>query len=159
MDRLIVCTGIALDYRSNESSLISRLRERRLLQSDPLGLGAHCDPSGALLDVRGQPRSDLHTLGTPRKGQLWESIAVPELRLQARDLAQRLLRSLPRRLQGLPPLVPPSPQAGGSGGRLPQQLAEQPDQERPDRQLQSEQVQASEEADREIENAFLGMFI
>lgn len=84
---------------------------------------------------------------------------MPELRLQARDLAQRLLRSLPRPLQGLPPLVPLSPQAGGSGGHFREQLAEQPDQERPDRQLQSERVQASDEADREIDNAFLGLFI
>jgi glyoxylase-like metal-dependent hydrolase (beta-lactamase superfamily II) len=44
-----------------------------------------------------------HTLGCPRKGQLWESITVPELRLQARDLAQRLLASLPRHLQELSP--------------------------------------------------------
>lgn len=159
VDRLIICTGIALDYKRGEATLLSRLRERGLLHSDPLGLGAHCDPGGALLDAGGQARSDLHTLGTPRKGQLWESIAVPELRLQARDLAQRLLLVLPQRRQGLSPLVHTSHQAGSFGSQSPQQPAEPHDQEHQDRQLQRERVQASQEADREIENAFLGMFI
>lgn len=39
------------------------------------------------------------------------------------------------------------------------QPAEQHDQERQERALQSEQAQATEEANREIYNAFLGMFI
>lgn len=151
VDRLIVCTGIALNYKSGEASLLSRLRERGLLHSDPLGLGAHCDPDGALLDAHGHARSDLHVLGTPRKGQLWESIAVPELRVQARDLAQRL--------QGLPPLIPASHQADGIDSQFAQRLPEPNDQEHLNRQLQSEQVQASEKAEREVENAFLGMFI
>lgn len=159
VDRLILCTGIALNYASGEGTLVSRLRERGLLQGDALGLGAQCDPGGALLDGVGQPRPDLHTLGTPRKGQLWESIAVPELRLQARDLAQRLLRCLPRQLQSLPPAVPPSPLDGGSASQIQGQLAEPPDPEGQDRQLQSERVKVREEADWETENAFLGMFI
>ena len=109
VERLILCTGIPLDYRRAASPLVTRLLERGLLQSDGLGLGAVCDPGGALLDAGGAPQSTLHTLGSPRKGQLWESIAVPELRGQARDLAHRILSQLPRRLQGLPPAAPQAP--------------------------------------------------
>lgn len=36
----------------------------------------------------------LYTLGTPRKGNLWESTAVPEIWVQAASLAQELLKSL-----------------------------------------------------------------
>jgi uncharacterized NAD(P)/FAD-binding protein YdhS/glyoxylase-like metal-dependent hydrolase (beta-lactamase superfamily II) len=126
VDRLIICTGIALDYASGADTLVSRLRERGLLLSDPLGLGAQCDPGGGLLDARGLVRPDLHTLGPPRKGQLWESIAVPELRLQARDLAQRLLDSLPRYLQGLPPLAPAAPAATAAGELVLRQLFDAP---------------------------------
>lgn len=103
VDRLILCTGIPLAYGSSEEPLLVRLQERGLLSPDPLDLGSRCDAHGALLDAVGAVQPGLHTLGSPRKGQLWESIAVPELRLQARDLAQRLLASLPRQLQGLPP--------------------------------------------------------
>lgn len=106
VDRLIVCTGIPLDYASHDQSLVSRLREGGLLQPDGLGLGTVCDAGGAMLNDGDPSRPTLHTLGSPRKGQLWESIAVPELRLQARDLAQKLLASLPRPLQGLPPQLP-----------------------------------------------------
>ena len=104
VDRLILCTGIPLAYAGSEEPLLVRLRKRGLLSPDPLALGSRCDAHGALLDAAGAVQPGLHTLGSPRKGQLWESIAVPELRLQARDLAQRLLASLPRHLQGLPPL-------------------------------------------------------
>jgi len=33
----------------------------------------------------------MFTLGSPRRGDLWESTAVPELRVQAARLAERLL--------------------------------------------------------------------
>jgi uncharacterized NAD(P)/FAD-binding protein YdhS len=33
----------------------------------------------------------IHTLGTALKGTLWETTAIPEIRTQARDLAERLL--------------------------------------------------------------------
>lgn len=159
VDRLILCTGIPLNYGRAVDTLVSRLRERGLLQSDELGLGAQCDHSGALLNAIGEPQTTLHTLGTPRKGQLWESIAVPELRLQARELAGRVLRSLPRQPQGLPPLVPPSALDGGAASLLRRQLAAPHDQKDHDRPLQSEPLQASEDANRETDNAFLGMFI
>ena len=160
VERLILCTGIPLDYARGTDTLVSRLRERGLLQSDALGLGAQCAPGGALIAAHGEPQTTLHTLGSPRKGQLWESIAVPELRLQARDLAQRLLRSLPREPQGLTPLVSPSALDGGAASMWQRRrLAAPHDLKDHDRQLQSEPVQVSEDANHEIDNAFLGMFI
>ena len=36
----------------------------------------------------------IHTIGPLRRGQLWESVAVPEIRVQANELAQLLLTSL-----------------------------------------------------------------
>ncbi len=37
-------------------------------------------------------------MGNPRKGDLWETTAIPELRLQAAELARDLLRSLKERI-------------------------------------------------------------
>jgi uncharacterized NAD(P)/FAD-binding protein YdhS/glyoxylase-like metal-dependent hydrolase (beta-lactamase superfamily II) len=105
VDRLILCTGIPLDYAASQATLVSRLRERGLLHPDPLALGASCSDRGELLNAEAAVQPWLYTLGTPRKGQLWESIAVPELRQQARDLAQVVLQSLPRQLQPLAPLA------------------------------------------------------
>lgn len=50
--------------------------------------------AGALLDVNGRPSQLLFALGPPRKGCLWETTAVPEIRAQAAELAEGLLRSL-----------------------------------------------------------------
>ena len=122
VDRLILCTGIPLDYARGQDTLVARLRERGLLQPDALGHGTECDAAGSLLSAGGQFQATLHTLGSPRKGQLLESIAVPELRLQARDLAHTVLKSLPRQLQLLPPRVAASDLAGSAGTLLLRQL-------------------------------------
>jgi hypothetical protein len=42
------------------------------------------------------PNSGLHTLGSTQKGRLYESVAVPELRGQAADLAAHLLNVVAR---------------------------------------------------------------
>lgn len=104
VERLISCTGIPLDYARSKQPLLSDLRQQGLLQSDPTGLGLRSDREGALQDNHGGTVPGLYTLGSPRRGDLWESVAVPELREQAAQLARRLLRSLPLFLQPLSPL-------------------------------------------------------
>ncbi|MFF4571577.1 FAD/NAD(P)-binding protein [Streptomyces sp. NPDC001410] len=63
----------------------------------PLGMGA-ATRDGRLLDARGGAGLPLFTLGAPRRGELWETTAIPEIRVQAAELAQQLLAPLaPRR--------------------------------------------------------------
>lgn len=52
----------------------------------------------------GEPSSWFTAIGPLRKGELWESTAVPELAAQARDLARTLIQNLP---EGMP-IVRPS---------------------------------------------------
>ncbi len=52
-----------------------------------------------MLDVSGQVVPGLYVVGPPRKGTLWETTAVPEIRGQAAVLAQ----SLPERVRRLTP--------------------------------------------------------
>jgi uncharacterized NAD(P)/FAD-binding protein YdhS len=73
-----------------ESPLTRSLLAKRLVRADDLGIGLACDPDGALIDAMGNPSRQLFTLGSLRKGELWESTAVPELRVQAERLAARL---------------------------------------------------------------------
>lgn len=115
VDRLILCTGIPLDYTSTDQACLKQLRQRGLLQADALGLGLTTSPVGALLKPDGQPSVGLFTLGSARKGQLWESIAVPELRQQAEALAGELLRNLSRPIQALAPAPDPTLSASTAG--------------------------------------------
>ncbi len=56
---------------------------------DALGLGLACDADGRVFGAHGITRN-LHVIGGLRRGECWESSAVPELRAQAQALAARL---------------------------------------------------------------------
>jgi uncharacterized NAD(P)/FAD-binding protein YdhS len=66
-----------------------------LLVADELGLSAKTDAPGVLIG-RDETASvsNLYTLGAMRKGELWESLAIPEIRQQAKELAQAVLETL-----------------------------------------------------------------
>lgn len=94
-DRVVVCTGPSGDMASNDLGRV--LIARGTAQPGPLGIGYLVDPnSGALIDVAGRVSEGLLTIGPLRRGVLWESIAMPELRVQAADVAERVLRHLDR---------------------------------------------------------------
>lgn len=103
--RVVNCTGVAADYRRSNHPLVTNLRTEGLIRPNILGLGLDANSQGALYEVNGTVSSLLYTLGTPRKGDLWETIAVPELRGQAQALSQELLQSLPLRVRPLPAIA------------------------------------------------------
>ena len=90
---VVNCTGASLDYRSERPLAIDSLIKRGLARPNALGLGLNTAADGALLDERDQPTLGLYTVGVFRKGDLWESTAIPELRAQAAALGTLLLRS------------------------------------------------------------------
>lgn len=94
VQRIVNCTGFATDYRKLSHPLVESLRSQKLIYPNPIGLGIASSENGAVLDDDHQPSTLLYTMGTLRKGDIWETIAVPELREQAQSLAETLLRSL-----------------------------------------------------------------
>ncbi|MEU6257839.1 FAD/NAD(P)-binding protein [Streptomyces sp. NPDC047043] len=62
----------------------------------PLGMGV-ATRDGRLLDAEGRVERPLFTLGAPRRGELWETTAIPEIRVQAAALAGQLLAPPTRR--------------------------------------------------------------
>ena len=88
---VINCTGPDPDLKRGGGGLLANLIERGLATPDPLGLGLRTAPDGALLDHHSAPSDRLFTLGPPRRGDLWETTAVPELRVQAAAVAKRVL--------------------------------------------------------------------
>ncbi|MEH2226072.1 FAD/NAD(P)-binding protein [Nostoc sp.] len=100
--RVVNCTGVAADYRRSPHPLITDLRSQKLIRPNAIGLGLDTDTHGALYAAGGNVSTLFYTLGTPRKGDLWETIAVPELRGQAQELSKALLQSLPVRVRTIP---------------------------------------------------------
>jgi len=91
VDRVVNCTGPEGDCRRVGSPVLSDLMEKQLARPDELKLGLDVADDGAVLDSQGSPSSCLYALGPLRKGKLWESIAVPELRVQVAALARLLV--------------------------------------------------------------------
>lgn len=94
-DCVINATGVETRLARSRRPLARALRKRGIAQPGPQGIGLATDDEGSLIDATGRPVAGLWTLGASRIGQLWESIAIPELRAQARSLAQRLREPLP----------------------------------------------------------------
>jgi len=102
VDYVINCTGPESDFRKVGSRLLSDLFEKRLARPDELALGLDAAEDGAVLDGRGIASNSLYAVGPLRKGHLWETTAVPELRVQVSDMAKLLLNSYSSRTADIP---------------------------------------------------------
>jgi uncharacterized NAD(P)/FAD-binding protein YdhS len=87
---VVNCTGPTGDVRAGGSRLLEALCASGAVRPHPLALGLDTCGDGAVRDARGRESETLFALGPLRRGELWESTAVPEIRSQARALAQRL---------------------------------------------------------------------
>ena len=97
---VINCTGPEADPYAWGNPVVNDLLARGVASSDPLGLGLRTDNAGRLIGPGGQRTRRILTLGSTRRGSLYESTAIPEIRCQAAELAQLLLpavESAPRR--------------------------------------------------------------
>lgn len=89
---VINCTGVDGAMTRASQPLMRALLDAGLSRRDALGMGLSTREDGALVDARGLASERLFALGPLRRGDLWETTAVPELRTQAHALATRLLR-------------------------------------------------------------------
>lgn len=99
--RVINCTGPESDCRRADDPLLTNLMRQKLARPDALFLGLDVSPDGALIDAHGDTSDLLYAIGPVRKGSLWESIAVPELRVQVSELS-RLLGTVRKAKQPTP---------------------------------------------------------
>jgi uncharacterized NAD(P)/FAD-binding protein YdhS len=98
VDRVINCTGPEANWRRIDNSLLSSLFAQRLARPDPLFLGLDVDRDGSVRNDRGVASRSLFAIGPVRKGSVWETTAVPELRQQACGLAEHMLRVMKEEL-------------------------------------------------------------
>jgi hydroxyacylglutathione hydrolase len=91
VDRVINCTGPESDCRKVDDPLLTNLMRQKLARPDPLFLGLDVTSDGALIDAHGAASNLLYAIGPIRKGSLWETIAVPELRVQVSELSRLLV--------------------------------------------------------------------
>ncbi|MFC4525211.1 FAD/NAD(P)-binding protein [Dyella halodurans] len=89
-DVVIQTVGLNTDVRRTKHRLVRQLATNGHVTADPLGLGCEGTTEGRL-QHDGQTWPHLYAIGTLLRGTLWESTAMPEIRQQARNLADRIL--------------------------------------------------------------------
>ncbi len=86
-DRIYHCIGPAMRVQEIPDPLLQSLLARGVVSSHVAGLGLRADHRSLAIRFDGQTNRALFVLGALRRGDLWESTAVPELRLQTRIVA------------------------------------------------------------------------
>ena len=89
-DGVVNAIGPAWDCRRGDDALLQHLLDTGAAIPSRVGLGLATTADGRLIDRDGRASEHIVTLGSLRRGELWETIAVPELRTQAAELAERL---------------------------------------------------------------------
>ena len=94
VERVINCTGPAMDVTKTNNALFDSMIVSGMVFPEELKMGIKVDQDFHVLKSTGQPQMNMYALGSLLKGMLWESTAVPELRIQAKQVAKTILRDL-----------------------------------------------------------------
>ena len=103
-DLVINATGPQTKFSNPSSALMRNLLDRGLVAPDDLEMGLRADDDHTVIDREGRRSNLLLALGPLLRGTLWETIAVPELRGQARRVAETILEH-PSLFDTMPPQV------------------------------------------------------
>jgi uncharacterized NAD(P)/FAD-binding protein YdhS len=90
VDVVINCTGPLADVAGSRIPLIRRLVETGLARADPDGLGLDVDEECRVRDVDGAGQDELYAVGPMTRGAFWEVTSVPDIRLQAAEVAEAI---------------------------------------------------------------------
>ncbi len=90
VNRIINCTGPAGNLAKTNSPLLAGLIERGLARPDACRLGLDVDPDCHVIGVDGVSNPRILAIGPMSRGAFWEITAVPDIRVQAMLLAERL---------------------------------------------------------------------
>jgi len=89
-DVVVNCTGPTPYVTCTRDPLLRGLLASGRAVPGPHGMGLDVTPDGALRDRDGAVSDTLFAIGPLRRGALWETTAVPEIRTQAAELASHL---------------------------------------------------------------------
>lgn len=86
----INCSGPATDISRLADPLLRGLLDAGTVRPDPLRLGLDVTDELRLVGADGRPNPRLFAMGPLTRGRFWEVTAVPDIRCQAAELAERL---------------------------------------------------------------------
>ena len=86
VQHVINATGVETRTQAMRSPLLQQLLDSGSARPGPHGIGLDSAPDASLLDADGVADARIRVVGSLRIGSLWESLAIPELRVQAAGL-------------------------------------------------------------------------
>lgn len=93
VQRVINATGVEMRVQAMRNPLLQELLGEGLAAAGAHGIGIGSDAAGHVLNADGQANPRLWVIGSLRIGSLWESLAIPELRVQAQAIAEAVAHS------------------------------------------------------------------
>jgi uncharacterized NAD(P)/FAD-binding protein YdhS len=90
-DLVVNATGPQTHFTATRSVLLQNLLRRGLIAADEMEMGIRIQPDHTVIDRDGKQSTQFLALGPALRGTYWETIAVPELRGQARRVAETIL--------------------------------------------------------------------
>jgi uncharacterized NAD(P)/FAD-binding protein YdhS len=103
-DLVINATGPQTRFSDTSSVLLRNLLRRGLVTPDDMDMGVRAKPDHTIIDGGGKRSHFMLALGPLLRGSLWETTAVPELRDQARRVAETILNH-PVLSETMPPMA------------------------------------------------------
>jgi uncharacterized NAD(P)/FAD-binding protein YdhS len=92
VSRVINCSGSETDFSNIKGNLLQDCLLKGIISQDRLKLGIMTGIDGYnVINAENEVHEHLFTLGPNLKGELWESVAVNELRVQCEELAKKIL--------------------------------------------------------------------
>lgn len=88
--RIVNCTGPELDIVRAGEPLLDALLAAGRIRPDPLRIGVDVDIECRAIGADGKASGSLSVIGPITRGAFWESVAVPDIRVQAERVAARL---------------------------------------------------------------------
>jgi uncharacterized NAD(P)/FAD-binding protein YdhS len=93
VDAIVDCTGIARDPAATGNPAVRSLFDQGLARIDPLQMGLDVAPDCAIVNRWGLPSRRLFAVGPLTRAAFWEIIAIPDIRNQCVQLAERMVES------------------------------------------------------------------
>ena len=88
--KIVECVGVAAAPRDSANPVLRNLLQQGLIQPDPIGIGLDVTPDCAVIDRSGKPSTKIFAVGPLTRGRFWEIVAIPDIRAQCAELAQRI---------------------------------------------------------------------
>jgi uncharacterized NAD(P)/FAD-binding protein YdhS len=88
--RIVNCTGPEMDIVRAGEPLLAALVAGGRIRQDALGIGIDVDGACRAIGAGGAASDTLSVIGPVTRGTFWESVAVPDIRVQAERVAMRL---------------------------------------------------------------------